>query len=303
MTDAATPPMNPSAPPASRSGLLYGLAAYGLWGLIPLYFKAVADVAPLEVLAHRGLWSFVMLLSLTGWLGRWGEVRRVLRDPKLLAMLSVTSLLIAVNWLTFIYAVISRQLLQSSLGYFANPLVSVLLGVIFLRERLRPYQIASIALAATGVFVLAAMVGKVPWISLTLAFSFAFYGLLRKIMPADGMVCLTVETGLMAPFSLAYLGWLVVGDQITGHTLPALGLLMLSGPVTTIPLLFFGAAARRLRLSTLGILQYVTPTGQFLLAVLAFGESFSAPQLLSFACIWIALAIYSAGAYRRRHIG
>jgi chloramphenicol-sensitive protein RarD len=289
--------MTLSPPPASRTGLLCGLAAYGLWGLIPLYFKSVAGIAPLEVLAHRGLWSFVMLLLLSGWLGR------VLRHPRLLAMLSVTSLLIAVNWLTFIYAVVSRQLLQSSLGYFANPLVSVLLGVIFLRERLRPYQVASIALAATGVLVLAAMVGQVPWISLTLAFSFAFYGLLRKVMPVDGMVSLTVETGLMAPFSLAYLGWLAAGDQFTGNTLPALGLLMLSGPVTTIPLLFFGAAARRLRLSTLGILQYVTPTGQFLLAVLAFGESFSMPQLLSFACIWTALAIYSAGAYRRRHVG
>jgi chloramphenicol-sensitive protein RarD len=242
-------------------------------------------------------------LLLTGVLGRWQDVRRALCSPSLLALLSVTSLLIAVNWLTFIYAVISRQLLQSSLGYFANPLVSVLLGVVFLRERLRPYQIVSIALAATGVLVLAAMVGQVPWISLILAFSFAFYGLLRKIMPLDGMVSLTVETGLMTPFSLAYLGWLASGDQITGHTLPMLGLLMLSGPVTTIPLLFFGAAARRLRLSTLGILQYVTPTGQFLLAVLAFGESFSTPQLLSFACIWTALAIYSIGAYRRRHVG
>lgn len=292
----------PDVPATSRTGLIYGLAAYGLWGLIPLYFKSVSAISPLEVLAHRGLWSCVMLLVLTGVLGRWRELRRVLASPPLLGLLAVTSLLIAVNWLTFIYAVISRQLLQSSLGYFANPLVSVLLGVVFLRERLRPYQVLSIALAAIGVCVLAALVGRVPWISLTLAFSFAFYGLLRKLMPLDGMVSLTVETGLMAPFSLAYLGWLAGGEQLTGQTLPALALLMLSGPVTTIPLLFFGAAARRLRLSTLGILQYVTPTGQFLLAVLAFGESFSTPQLLSFACIWIALAIYSAGAYRRRRL-
>lgn len=294
--------MNTSAPPPSRTGLLCGLAAYGLWGLIPLYFKSVAEIAPLEVLAHRGLWSFVMLLLLSGWLGRWAELHRVLRTPALAAMLAATSLLIAVNWLTFIYAVVTRQLLQSSLGYFANPLVSVLLGVVFLRERLRPYQLVSIALAATGVCVLAALVGQVPWISLILAFSFALYGLLRKIMPVEGMVSLTVETGLMAPFSLAYLGWLAAGGQLAGYAPPAVGLLMLSGPVTTIPLLFFGAAARRLRLSTLGILQYVTPTGQFLIAVLLFGEPFSTPQLLSFACIWMALGIYSVGAYRRRYL-
>ena len=290
--------MNQSRPDASRNGLLYGLAAYGLWGLIPLYFKSVANVAPLEVLAHRALWSFAMLVLLIGWLGRWSELRRELRSPKLLAMLALTSLLIAANWLTFIYAVISRQLLQASLGYFVNPLVSVLLGVVFLRERLRPFQMASIALAMIGVLVLATMVGQLPWISLTLAFSFAIYGLLRKLMPVDGMVSLAVETFVMAPFALAYLGYLAASDRITGHGPTTVGLLMLSGPVTTVPLLFFGAAARRLRLSTMGILQYVTPSGQFLLAVLAFGESFSTPQLLSFACIWIAVAIYAVDSYR-----
>jgi len=281
-----------------RDGLLYGLGAYGLWGLIPLYFKFVADVAPLEVLAHRALWSFVMLALLTGWLGRWPELRREVRKPKLLALLALTSLLIAANWLTFIYSVLTRQLLQSSLGYFANPLVSVLLGVVFLRERLRPWQLVSIALATSGVVVLAAMVGQVPWIALTLAFTFAFYGLLRKIIPVDGMASLAVETCVLAPFALAYLGYLAGTEQITGQGWPAIGRLMLSGPVTTIPLLFFGAAARRLRLSTLGILQYVTPSGQFLLAVLAFGEPFSTPQLVSFACIWTAIAIYTADSYR-----
>ena len=210
--------MNPSGRPDSRHGLLYGLAAYGLWGLIPLYFKSVADVAPLEVLAHRALWSFVMLALLIGWLGRWAELRRELRSPRLLAMLALTSLLIAVNWLTFIYAVVTRQLLQASLGYFVNPLVSVLLGVVFLRERLRPYQVASIALAAVGVVVLAALVGQLPWISLTLAFSFALYGLMRKLMPVDGMVSLAVETLVLAPFALVYLGYLAAHEQLTGQT-------------------------------------------------------------------------------------
>lgn len=290
--------MNSFGRQASRDGLLYGLGAYGLWGLIPLYFKAVADVAPLEVLAHRALWSFVMLALLTLWLGRWPELRREVRNRKVLALLALTSLLIAANWLTFIYSVLTRQLLQSSLGYFANPLVSVVLGVVFLRERLRPWQMLSIALAAVGVFVLAALVGQVPWIALTLALTFAFYGLLRKIVPVDGMASLAVETCVMAPFALAFLGYLAGTEQITGHTLPAIGRLMLSGPVTTIPLLFFGAAARHLRLSTLGILQYVTPSGQFLLAVLAFDEPFSTPQLVSFVCIWAAIAIYTADSYR-----
>ena len=206
--------------------------------------------------------------------------------------------MIAANWLTFIYAVVTRQLLQSSLGYFANPLVSVLLGVVFLHERLRPWQLLSIALAAVGVVVLAVLVGQVPWIALTLAFTFAFYGLLRKLMPVDGLASLTIETCVLAPFAMAYLGFLAGTGQITGNGLPALGRLMLSGPVTTIPLLFFGAAARRLRLATLGILQYITPSGQFLLAVWAFGEPFSTPQLVSFGCIWTAVAIYTADSYR-----
>lgn len=291
--------MNSSASHASRTGLLCGLAAYGLWGLIPLYFKAVAYISRLEVLAHRGLWSCVILIPLVAWAGQWPEVRRVLRSRRLVGLLSASALLIGANWLTFIYSVASGQVLQASLGYFANPLVSVLLGVVFLHERLRPYQLISIGLAGIGVFVLAAMVGSVPWVALTLAFTFAFYGLLRKIMPVDGMVSLSIETGLMTPFCLAYLGWLAADGRITGGDLPSLALLMLAGPVTTVPLLFFGAAAPRLRLSTLGILQYITPTGQFLLAVLAFDEPFSTPQLVSFACIWIALAIYSAGAYRQ----
>ena len=208
--------MNQFGQHGSRDGLLYGLGAYGLWGLIPLYFKLVADVAPMEVLAHRALWSFVMLALLTGWLGRWAELWREVRKPKLLAMLALTSLLIAANWLTFIYSVVTRQLLQSSLGYFANPLVSVLLGVVFLRERLRPWQLVSIALAASGVLVLAAMVGQVPWIALTLAFTFALYGLLRKIMPVDGMASLTIETCVMAPLAVVYLGYLAGTGQITG---------------------------------------------------------------------------------------
>jgi len=282
----------------AQFGLLCGAAAYGLWGLIPLYFKAVGHVAPVEVLAHRAMWSFVTLALLIRLLGRWGELWRELRSGKLLLMLGLSTLLIATNWLIFIYAVATGQVLQSSLGYFINPLVNVLLGVTFLGERLRPYQALSIVLAGVGVLVLAAVVGTIPWIALTLAVTFALYALLRKIMPVDGWVSLTVETLGMTPAALAYLGYLAATAKTTGSGPASIGLLALSGPITTVPLLFFGAAARRLRLSTMGILQYLSPSLQFLLAVLVFREPFSTAQLVSFACIWAAIAIYTADSFR-----
>ena len=282
----------------ARQGVVYGIAAYGLWGLIPLYFKAVARVAPLEVLAHRALWSFVVLAVLVGLMGRWGELQRNLRSGKVAWMLGVSSLLIAVNWLTFIYAVQTDQVVQASLGYFVTPLVTVLLGVVVLRERLRPYQIVSLALAAAGMLVLTGMVGRFPWISIVLALSMAFYGLLRKITPVDSLMSVTVETLVLSPLALAYLGYLAVGHEATGQRPGMLGLLMLAGPVTAVPLLLFGGATRRLRLSTMGFLQYLTPTMQFLLAVAAFGEPFSTPQILSFGCIWMAVLIYTVDSFR-----
>ena len=203
----------------SKRGIIYAIAAYGSWGLFPLYFKAVAGVAPVEVLAHRALWSFAVLAVLVAFLGRWTELGRELRSGKLLLMLGLSTLLISANWLVFIYAVISGQVLQASLGYFINPLVNVLLGVVFLRERLRPYQTLSIVLALAGVLVLAGFVGEVPWIALTLALTFGLYGLMRKIMPVDGLVSLTVETLAMAPAALAYVGYLGAGRQGLGATL------------------------------------------------------------------------------------
>ena len=283
---------------SSKRGIIFAIFAYGCWGLIPLYFKAVASVAPVEVLAHRALWSFAMLAVLVAVLGRWTELGRELRSGKLLAMLGLSTLLIAANWLLFIYAVISGQVLQASLGYFINPLVNVLLGVVFLRERLRSYQTLSIMLALVGVLVLGGFAGEVPWIALSLALTFGLYGLMRKIMPVDGLVSLTVETLAMVPAALAYLGYLGATRQGAGISLGTLGLLALSGPVTTIPLLFFGAAARQLRLSTMGILQYLSPTLQFLLAVVAFREPFTTAQIVSFGCIWTAIAVYTADSYR-----
>jgi chloramphenicol-sensitive protein RarD len=244
------------------------------------------------VLAHRAIWSFVMLAAVVGLTGRWGELWRELRRGRLMLMLSLSTLFIAGNWLVFIYAVSSGQVLQSSLGYFINPLVNVLLGVVFLRERLRRRQVLSIVLALTGVVILAVFVGEIPWIALTLALTFGLYGLMRKVMPVDGLMSLSVETLFMLPFAAAYVIYRGAAEGIH-EGLPTLGLLMLSGPVTSVPLLFFGAAARRLRLSTMGILQYLTPTLHFVLAVLVFQEPFSTVQIVSFTCIWAAVAIYT----------
>jgi chloramphenicol-sensitive protein RarD len=284
--------------PSSKRGILYGIAAYGAWGLFPLYFKAVAAVAPVEVLAHRAVWSFLVLAVLIAALGRWTELWRELRSRRLLLMLAFSTLLIAFNWLVFIYSVASGQVLQSSLGYFINPLVNVLLGVAVLRERLRPWQVVSVLLALAGVAVMAGFAGHAPWIALTLAVTFALYGLMRKVMPVDGLVSLTVETLAMMPAALAYLGYLAATGQGEHNDPRLLGLLALSGPVTTVPLLFFGAAARRLRLSTMGILQYLSPTLQFLLAVIVFREPFATAQIVTFACIWAGIAVYTADSFR-----
>jgi chloramphenicol-sensitive protein RarD len=277
----------------ARTGVLFGIGAYGLWGVLPVYFKAVARVAPLEVLAHRAVWSVVVLSVVVGFMGRWRELWRKLREGRTALMLAASSLLIAVNWLIFIYAVESRQVVQASLGYFINPLVSVLLGVVLLGERLRPYQLLSIAMAATGVLLLTAMIGEVPLIALMLAFSFAFYGLMRKLIPLDGLMCLVVETLAIAPLSFAYIVYLVLTGKTDGTTTGLWILLVLAGPVTVVPLLFFGGAARRLRLATLGFLQYLAPTLQFLVAVALFREPFSTAQAMSFACIWTAIGIYT----------
>jgi len=287
----------------TRVGFAYGVGAYVMWGLIPLYFKAVAHVAPLEVLAHRGFWSFVVLGILMAAGQRWQELAQVVRHPRVLLLLSLSTLLIAINWLTFIYAVATRQVLQSSLGYFILPLVNVLLGVLFLRERLRPYQWLSIGLAILGVLLLGALINQIPWIALILAVSFSVYGFLRKIVSVGGLVGLTIETLGLTPVALGYLFYLHETGHTTAPDLKTYGVLALSGLVTTVPLLLFVAAARRLRLITLGFVQYLTPTLHFLLAVVVFGEPFSLAQVLSFTCIWLAILIYSFDSLRasRRH--
>ncbi|MBI5366934.1 MAG: EamA family transporter RarD [Planctomycetes bacterium] len=275
--------------------MLYGIAAYLWWGLVAVYFKAVADVPAPEILAHRMLWSLVLVGGLIGARGRWADVRAAVAAPRTFLTLAATTLLIATNWFLFIWTVTTGQMLQASLGYFINPLVNVLLGALFLHERLRPRQWASVALAAGAVLYLTISLRTLPTVALVLAVTFAFYGMLRKTVRADALVGLTVETGLLAPFALAYLIYLKCSGELAfaGPSWRINLLLPAAGIVTAVPLLLFAHAVRRLRLSTVGFLQYISPSLQFLLAVVAFGESFTATQRVAVGLIWTALALYT----------
>jgi chloramphenicol-sensitive protein RarD len=286
---------------AAKVGVLYGVAAYGAWGLFPIYFKAVASVPPAEVLAHRIVWSSLFLAALLRIRGRWSQAVVAVSDRRVLLTLLGSTSLIGLNWFVFIYAISSDQVLQTALGYYINPLVNVLLGFVFLRERLRIWQRISVALAGTGVLYLAVSFGEAPWIALILAATFGLYGLLRKTVRVEPMAGLTVETALLMPCGVAYLAWLAArGDIVFGPAPLSLDLLLVTaGVLTAIPLLWFTNAARRLRLTTLGFLQYIAPTGQFLLAVLVYDEPFQAAHGITFAFIWTALAIYSIDAALR----
>jgi chloramphenicol-sensitive protein RarD len=271
------------------------VAAYGLWGVIPLYFKALGDVSPLEVLAHRIVWCFVLLAAVLTAARRWPDFARSLRDRRTLALLVCSSLLVAANWLVYIHGVATHRVTQTSLGYFINPLFSVVLGMVFFRERLRPGQWAAVALAAAGVGYLLAVSGDLPWIPLALAGSFGLYGLVRKIAPVDALTGLTAETLILLPPAVGLLlcwGWggvLTFGRGDVGHD----GLLAASGVVTALPLLCFGQAARRLPLSMLGFLQYLAPSVQFVLALTVFGEPFRPEQQRSFGLVWAGLALFT----------
>lgn len=285
----------------ARIGVMYGIACYAWWGLAPLYFKAIRQVPAPEVLAHRIIWSLVLLYLLVRWRGKMSLVKTALADRRTMLTLIGTTLLIAVNWLTFIWAISHDQLLQASLGYYMNPLINVLLGFVFLRERLRATQWFCVLLAGAGVTYLTLSSGKTPVLALILGWTFAFYGLLRKTVRADALTGLLIETALLAPLSAGYLLWLFAhGDNVFAAQSRITDLLLLAaGIVTATPLLWFSNAARRLRLSTIGFLQYIAPSLQFLLAVLFFGEPFTAKHQFSFACIWIALAVFTVNAWRR----
>ncbi|TVQ29973.1 MAG: EamA family transporter RarD [Phycisphaeraceae bacterium] len=277
------------------AGVAYGLAAYIAWGISPIYFKLVASIPPMEVLAHRVVWSVLLLAFLLTVRSRWGEIRAALRRRRTMINLCITTLLIANNWYWFIWAVSNDHVLQASLGYFINPLVNVGLGVLFLRERLTRAQVAGLMLAGAGVLYLAMAHEGVPWVALMLAFSFGFYAMLRKRSSVEAMSGLMIETTLLLPAGMIFLLWIgMKGEGTFGSGTPTQHLLLfLAGAVTLFPLLWFTEAARRVRLSTLGFMQYIAPTGQFLLAVLLYRETFTGAHAVAFTCIWAALVIYT----------
>jgi chloramphenicol-sensitive protein RarD len=284
-----------------RKGVAYGVAAYGMWGLIPIYFKALAGVPALEVLAHRIVWSVVLLVPLVLLRGQWPELRRVISSKTTLATLILTTVLIAVNWYLFIWAVDHDRVLEASLGYFINPLINVMLGMVFLGEKLSRPAAVAVVLAGLGVSVQVVMVGELPWIALALACSFGLYGLLRKTAAVGAVVGLAVETSFLMLPAAGYLVWArrTGGLYLGSGDLSVDILLVLAGVVTAAPLLCFTSAARLLPLTTLGFLQYLAPSGQFLLAVLAYGEVLNSGRIITFVCIWIALAIFTGDQIRR----
>ncbi len=277
----------------ARQGFALGVAAYGLWGVLPVYFKALRSVDAGDIVAHRIVWSVPVLAALLSVSGAWGEVREALRNRRVVLLLTVTALLIAGNWLLYVYAVNSGHILAGSLGYYLNPLANVLLGRIVLKERLSWLQWAAVALAAAGISALAVGALGQLWISLILCVSFATYGLLRKIAPVDAVAGLAIETAILFPFAAGWLIWgLAAGTPIFGTSQLHVVLIAFAGIVTATPLLLFTAAAKRLRYSTLGMLQFLAPTLQFLLAVSIYGEPFTTAHAIAFGAIWGALALY-----------
>jgi len=283
----------------TRAGLWLGLGAYLLWGVLPLYFKALGHVAPSDIVAHRILWSVIFLAAVLTLWRRWPALRGALAAPKVMLTLAITALLIGGNWLVYIWAVLNGHVLEGSLGYYLNPLVNVLLGVVLLKERLTRPQAFAVLLAAAGVAVLALGAGDGLWISLTLAASFATYGFLRKVAPVKSIEGLSIETLILAPIALGWVLWREeAGSGGFGATLGTDSLLILAGAATAIPLLLFTAAAKRLPYSTLGFLQYIAPSIQFLLAVLVFGEPLTTAHLVCFGAIWTALLIFASEGIR-----
>ncbi len=285
-------------------GLIYAGSAFLIWGLSPVYWKALSTVPALEITMHRVIWSFFFLMCLILLQRRRHEFAGVLKNGRMLLTLFSTAILVSANWLLYIWAVNNNYMLQASLGYYINPLVNVVLGLLFLRERLRRPQILAVMLAAGGVLYLTIAYGELPWISLTLALSFGLYGLIRKVAPVGALVGLAVETMLLAPPAVIYLIYLNSQgvDTILRVSLKLDLLLIGCAPLTAAPLLFFTLGAKRLYLSTLGLMQYIGPSGMFLLAVFYYNEPFSANQVWTFAMIWAALVIYSTDSviyYRR----
>jgi len=292
--------------PDPRRGLTYGFAAYCIWGAFPLYWPLLEPAGAVEILAHRVLWSCVTMGLLVVLLRRTGHLRRLLRDRRTRRLLAIAAVTISVNWGIYIWGVNNERVVETSLGYFINPLVTVLLGVLVLGERLRPLQWAAMALATVAVVVLTVDYGQVPWVAVALALSFGSYGLLKKTADVEAVESLTFETLVIGPVALGYVLWLSFAGQAhfghhgVGHSL----LFVAAGIVTAVPLLCFGAAAIRVSMVSLGLLQYLTPILQFLLGVLYFREDMPAGRWVGFVLVWLALVVFTAEAitHRRRQL-
>ncbi|MEZ0497850.1 EamA family transporter RarD [Sphingomonas sp. IW22] len=288
---------------STRTGLMQAAGAYLIWGLLPLYFLLLKTVDAGEIVANRVIWSLALLFGIVALTRRGGRLWLALTSGRTLRLLALSAALISVNWLVYIWSVQHAHVLEASLGYFLNPLVNVVLGVLVLRERLSRPQMAAVALAALGVLVLALQAGEGLWISLTLAISFGLYGLVRKVAPVESIEGLTIETLVLTPFAIAYLVWLdgqgvlAFGGDVTTTTL-----LAVAGVVTAIPLLLFAAGARRLPYSVIGLLQYLAPTLQFLLAITLLGEQMTTAHAICFALIWAGLAVFVMGSIRRPRV-
>jgi len=290
----------------TRRGFLLGLAAYVMWGLFPLYWPLLEPAGAVEILAHRIFWSLVVMVVLVLAARRTAQLRRILGDSRVRGILTAAAVLIAVNWGTYIWGVNNHHVVETSLGYFINPLVTVLMGVVLLGERLRRLQWIALAIALVAVLALAIEYGRPPWVALVLAFSFGSYGLAKKKANAGAVESLAVETMVLAPLALAYIVWLTAtgasnfADHGAGHAV----LLASTGIVTAIPLICFGAAATRVSMTTIGLLQYVTPTIQFAIGVFVYGEPMPPMRWAGFALVWVALVIFTVESlnHRRRQL-
>lgn len=300
-TSTATPV--PVPPRSDARGLAAASGAFVIWGLLPLYLKLLQSVPILQVTAHRLLWCVVLAIAWLAARNQLGQVRIALANPQVRWRLCLSASLICVNWIVYVWSIAQHRVVEASLGYFINPLVNVLLGVVVLSERLNPAQWIAVACAAAGVSYLTWTAGHLPWISLTLAISFGLYGLVRKLVHVDALAGLASETLLLLPLGMGYLIWCeLAGTGVAGHgSLATQLLLMLGGPLTALPLVLFAYGARRIPYSTVGLLQYIAPSLQLMLALFVYGEPFGSNRAAGFALIWTALAIYASdGLWRSR---
>ncbi|OQQ00145.1 EamA family transporter [Vibrio campbellii] len=292
--------MTPEEQQRARQGVLLAVGAYTMWGIAPIYFKSIAEVSPLEILSHRVFWSFFLLAALLHFGRQWRPVRDIIKNKTKMMYLVTTAILVGANWLIFIWAVTSNHMLDASLGYYINPLINVLLGMVFLGERLRKLQWFAVALAACGVLVQLIVFGSVPVVAIALAMSFGFYGLLRKKVSVEAQTGLFIETLVMLPAASIFLFFIASTPTSNMFENPwqLNTLLIAAGVITTLPLLCFTGAATRLKLSTLGFFQYIGPSLMFLLAVLIYGEPFTSDKAITFAFIWGALVVFSFDGLR-----